>query len=101
MFKQIIVYDFSDDKLRTKIQRQIQDAGLARLQYSVYAGNIHPEMLNNLILSLDELIVTKKGDLRILYPCQHMKDAGIHTLVSTKELTQAEKLLARVYLPLR
>ena len=99
-FKQIITYDFPNDDLRTKVCRTIQDAGMGRLQYSVYAGNLKTEQLENLLLELDMIIGNAPGDLRVVFPCEHHRSGGIHTLVTTGEPTRAERMMARVYMPL-
>ena len=71
MFRYVIVYDVQEDSLRTKVQRLIEESGLSRLQYSVYAGNIRKETMENLILELKWLIQDDIADIRVISPCFH------------------------------
>ena len=36
----LVVYDISDDKLRTKVADILMDYGLDRIQYSAFAGKL-------------------------------------------------------------
>lgn len=45
----LISYDIEDNYLRQKIANYILDAGLARVQYSVYIGTIREVVVNDLL----------------------------------------------------
>ena len=98
MFEQIIIYDVQEDKLRTKVQQLIQEAGLTRLQYSVYAGTIKREILENLILELRWLIRDEIADIRVIYPCMHIQ-LPVRTIVDNYPPQPAELRQNRVFIP--
>ena len=45
----LISYDIEDNYLRQKIANYILDAGLARVQYSVYIGTVREIVVNDLL----------------------------------------------------
>lgn len=45
----LISYDLEDNYLRQKIANYILDAGLARVQYSVYIGTVKQVVVNDLL----------------------------------------------------
>ena len=98
MWEQIIIYDVQEDNLRTKVQQLIQEAGLTRLQYSVYAGNSKKEIIENLILELKWLIKDEIADIRVIYPCMHIQ-LPIRTVVDNYPPQPAEERQSRVFIP--
>ena len=98
MFDQIIIYDVQEDALRTKVQQLIQEAGLTRLQYSVYAGNVQNERIENLILELRWLIRNEIADIRIIYPCMH-RQIPIRTVIDNYPPQPAELRQDRAFIP--
>lgn len=51
-----VLYDISDDKARTKVAKYCQQAGLHRVQYSVFLGEIKPNQRDTLELQIEEQI---------------------------------------------
>lgn len=50
-----IIYDIVEDKPRTKIAKRCKDAGLYRVQKSVFLGTIARNRLDELRLQIEEL----------------------------------------------
>ena len=98
MWEQLIIYDVQVDQLRTKVQQLIQEAGFTRLQYSVYAGNVKKETLENLILELKWLIRDEIADVRVIFPCMHI-NIPIRTIVDNYPPQPAELRQNRVFMP--
>lgn len=51
-----VLYDIQDDKARTKAAKYCKQAGLYRVQYSVFLGTIEENEKDTLSLQLEELI---------------------------------------------
>jgi CRISPR-associated endonuclease Cas2 len=98
MFEQIIIYDVQDDSLRTKVQQLIQEAGLTRLQYSVYAGTVKKEIIENLLLELRWLIRDEIADVRIIFPCMHI-NLPVRIVVDNYPPQPAELRQNKVFIP--
>ncbi len=46
----LIIYDISNDKIRTKISKRLIAEGYERIQFSVFAGNFDP-VANKILIS--------------------------------------------------
>lgn len=44
----IICYDISSNKVRNKVEKILKDAGLTRMQYSVFEGRLPSDRINYL-----------------------------------------------------
>ena len=55
----LVIYDITDDNLRTAVAETLKDYGLQRIQYSAFLGNMTRVKLNSLTVDLKRLI----GDL--------------------------------------
>jgi len=51
-----VMYDIEQDKARTKIAKYCQQAGLYRIQYSVFLGTIGDNERDSLALQIEQLI---------------------------------------------
>lgn len=51
-----VLYDISDDKARTKIAKYCKQAGLNRVQYSVFLGKLNANEKDTLELQIEEQI---------------------------------------------
>jgi len=61
------MYDIKDDKVRTKIAKYCKQAGLYRVQYSVFLGRIDDNDKDTLQLQIEELI-DEKIDSVYMFP---------------------------------
>jgi len=52
----LIIYDITNDRLRTKIANVLKDYGLDRIQYSAFLGSLKQFELNSLITDLKNVL---------------------------------------------
>ncbi len=64
-----VLYDIEDDKVRSKVAKLCKQAGLYRLQFSVFLGTIENNQKDTLELQIEELIDVDK-DSFIFFRCQ-------------------------------
>ena len=65
-----ILYDISENKPRTKVAKLCKEAGLYRVQKSVFLGSIGRNRLDELRMQIDE-IMNKDSDSVYIFPlCQ-------------------------------
>ena len=65
-----IIYDISADKARSKVARACLEAGLQRVQKSVFLGRINRNRLDELCLVASELINEKKDSIYVFPLCR-------------------------------
>lgn len=51
-----VIYDITEDKARTKVAKYCQQAGLYRVQYSVFLGTLTANQKDTLELQIEALI---------------------------------------------
>ena len=66
----LLVYDISDDRIRTKIADACLDYGLDRFQYSAFYGNISRNYQEELFLKAKRLLGKKAGNIQLFSICQ-------------------------------
>lgn len=62
-----VMYDIENDKARTKVARCCKQAGLYRVQYSVFLGTLTPNEKDSLELQIQELI-NEETDKTYIFP---------------------------------
>lgn len=62
-----VLYDIEDDKVRSKVAKFCKQAGLYRVQYSVFLGTIDFNQKDTLQLQLESLI-NEKTDSVYIFP---------------------------------
>ena len=60
-----VLYDIEDDKVRTKVAKLCKQAGLYRVQFSVFLGTIESNQKDTLELQIAELIDEEKDSIYI------------------------------------
>ncbi len=60
-----VMYDIQDDRARTKIAKLCQQAGLYRVQYSVFLGTLNSHEKDTLQLQLEEWLDTDTDSVYI------------------------------------
>jgi CRISPR-associated protein Cas2 len=60
-----ILYDIEDDKIRNKIAKLCKQAGLYRVQFSVFLGTLDKNKKDGLELEIEELINKEKDSVYI------------------------------------
>lgn len=59
------MYDIEDDKVRSKVAKLCKQAGLYRVQFSVFLGTIENSQKDTLELQIEELIDVDKDSVYI------------------------------------
>ena len=60
-----VLYDIEDDKRRTKVAKVCKQAGLYRVQFSVFLGTLESNQKDTLQLEIEELIDADKDSVYI------------------------------------
>ncbi len=60
-----VVYDIEKDKTRSQVAKICKQAGLYRVQYSVFLGTLEPDQKDTLELQVSELINHEKDSVYI------------------------------------
>ena len=60
-----VMYDIQDDKVRTRIAKMCKQAGLYRVQYSVFLGTLNAHEKDTLELQIEELIDEEEDSVYI------------------------------------
>ena len=69
-----VIYDITDDRLRSKISEACLDFGLTRIQYSAFAGSLNRNKREELFLRMRSLLGSEVGKLLVQPVCE--KDAS-------------------------
>lgn len=67
----IIIYDITEDKLRSVVSKKLESYGLDRVQYSCFRGNLTRSRLGSLKVDLEHIVNASKVDgvvSIIIYP---------------------------------
>jgi len=65
-----VIYDISDDKVRRKVVKVTEEAGLYRVQKSVFLGTIERNPLDELVLQVSKLIDEDTDSVYIFPMCE-------------------------------
>lgn len=65
----LLIYDISDDRIRTKVADVCLDYGLDRIQYSAFSGNISRNHQEELFLKVRNLFGKKPGNVQLIPIC--------------------------------
>ncbi len=60
-----VLYDIKKDKVRTKVSKFCEQAGLYRVQYSVFLGTLEENDKDTLQLKIEEIIDTETDSVYI------------------------------------
>lgn len=62
----LVLYDITDDRVRTKVSSLCEDYGLDRIQYSAFYGRLNRHMQESLMLQVKKLLGKKDGVIQLL-----------------------------------
>lgn len=65
-----VIYDISKDKIRNKVIKATEEAGLYRVQKSVFLGTINRTLLDELVLKVKDLIDEETDSVYIFPMCE-------------------------------
>lgn len=66
----LLVYDISDDRIRTKVADICLDYGLARIQYSAFLGDLSPTYQSELMLKVKRRLGNAWGNVQLFPLCE-------------------------------
>jgi CRISPR-associated protein Cas2 len=88
-----VVYDVSATPKRTKIAKACKEAGLYRVQKSVFLGNLERSQMESLALQCKELMTLEKDSLYMFPMCEDdFKKVTLLGQAFDKELVSDEVL---------
>lgn len=64
----LLIYDISEDRLRTKAAEMCKDYGLVRVQYSAFFGEISHNLRGELFRRLQDLLAKSTRSSVIMFP---------------------------------
>lgn len=62
----LVLYDISDDRVRTKVACTCEDYGLDRIQFSAFYGRLNRNMQGELMLKVANLLGDKAGCIQLV-----------------------------------
>ena len=65
-----VMYDIKDDKIRTKVAKACLEAGIYRVQYSVFLGDLNRGQIRELHEKVEDLIDKDKDSTYIFPMCR-------------------------------
>jgi len=63
----VVVYDFTDDRARTRAAEVLKDYGMVRIQYSAFVGELEPRRLRSLLTDLRKIVSMAKGERKVIH----------------------------------
>ncbi|MCL5673960.1 MAG: CRISPR-associated endonuclease Cas2 [Deltaproteobacteria bacterium] len=88
-----VIYDITDDKVRTKIAKICKNKGLYRVQKSVFLGTLNNNQLDELKLICDDIINANIDSVYIFPMClEDFKKVKLLGQAFDKKLVSAEVL---------
>jgi CRISPR-associated protein Cas2 len=66
MMRILLVYDITEDKVRSKIADVCEDYGLDRFQYSAFTGELSRNHQEELMLRIEKLLGETSGYIRLV-----------------------------------
>ena len=66
----LVIYDISDDNLRSLVAETLKDYGLSHIQYSAFIGSLRRSRLRSLIVDLRRLIGDAVENVQIYPLCE-------------------------------
>ena len=65
-----LIYDISNNRIRTKVAKNCKEAGLYRVQKSVFLGSINRNRLDELVMQAEDLIEPATDSVYVFPLCQ-------------------------------
>ena len=62
----LLIYDISNDRVRTRVASACEDYGLDRTQYSSFVGNLERTHQEELMLRIQELLGHRPGRIQLI-----------------------------------
>lgn len=86
-----VVYDISEDKVRTKVAKILKNYGLYRVQKSAFLGDLNRNQIDEVVLQCKELANEDKDSVYIFPMCEDdFKKVKMIGILFDKELVSDE-----------
>lgn len=66
----LVMYDVEDDRIRNRIAEDCKDAGLTRVQYSVFRGSLSRTHRGELVTKLRDRLGHRRGRFLVVAMCE-------------------------------
>lgn len=66
MQRVLLIYDITEDKVRSKVADACLDYGLDRIQYSTFSGKLSRSRQDALMLRAEELLGDSSGNIQLI-----------------------------------
>jgi CRISPR-associated protein Cas2 len=71
----LVIYDISNDRIRTKVATACEDYGLDRIQYSAFHGLLNRNLQEELMLRVADLLGDADGHIQLIaIPANHWQE---------------------------
>ncbi len=88
----VLVYDISDNRIRTKIADICADYGLERIQYSAFSGDLRRVHQEEMMIKMRKRLGKREGKIQLFPCCEKDWQARLEVIQQPKnrEAQQAE-----------
>ncbi len=62
----LLIYDITNDRIRTKVATACEDYGLDRIQFSAFYGQLYRNLQEELILKIGSLLGDEPGRIQLI-----------------------------------
>jgi len=62
----LLIYDITNDRIRTKVASACEDYGLDRIQFSAFYGQLNRNLQEELILKIGSLLGEEQGRVQLI-----------------------------------
>lgn len=84
----LVIYDISDDDLRSNIAQTCMDYGLVRIQKSAFLGKIDSQRRKSLKRALERKLGSNKGNIQLFIICD--ADMRLRIIIGESEYHESE-----------
>lgn len=85
----LVIYDIPEDKIRNKIAETCKDAGLVRVQWSAFLGELSHNRREELELRLRKVLGRREGNIQLYPVCD--KDIRLRRSIEYRKPKRAEE----------
>ncbi len=71
MMHLLLIYDITDDRIRTKVVIACEDYGLDRIQYSAFHGRLSRNLQEELMMKIGKLLGKQSGRVQLIPVAQN------------------------------
>lgn len=87
----LVIYDISDDIVRSRIAKACKQFGLSRIQKSAFLGDLPSAKRKELISRLRRIFGNNKGNIQIFVLCR--ADFALREIIGNAEFEEDEEIV--------